>query len=174
MNYVTLLNSFLASTEKLKSTDVAAFLAIFHYSNLSGWKEWVNISSSQAMKISRLNKRTWFSCLQELERHNFIKVLKGERSSTFVSINPVEIWCKNAPDTQNALVQKCTSTGAKMHQIRVESGAKMHHYINKKTKQESFSVFRGEEEPIPATTVKQKNLFPAMTATQKISKPKPY
>ena len=174
MNYISLLNSFLASTERLKSTHVAAFLAIFHYANQSGWKEWVNISHSQAKKISRLHKDSWFSAIDELEKQRFIKVRKTERCQTFVSINPVEIWYKNVPDTKNALVQKRTSTGTNMYQIPPESGTNMSHYINKKTKQEPFSVFRGEEDMEPIVQPKEKKYFAPQAATVKATKPKPY
>ena len=176
MNYIQLLNSFLAHESSLRSTHVSAFMAIFYIANRSGWKQWVKISAAQAKEIAKIDKNTWYKTLQDLENEGIIKTQKGEKSSTMVSINDPALWFKprpkktsnlgeNSPRCENELGENSPSTWGKFTKISPNLGENSPTSKTKTiSKQEEVFSFQKKQEPKTARTHKaqpQQNSQPA-------------
>lgn len=183
MNYIRHLTAFLQkvkSDNRLNSSHISLYLALFHYWNLNMFENPISVSRAQMLELSRIgSQHTYYKCLKELHLFGYIRYIPSHHPSKgcLVSLCTFDITSDEACANMHNLNDKnSTSIAAKMHKYGCKNditlAAKMQpsiNNINNKTyssentqaqKMDSKQIESGKETNVMNKKAKRKKVAP--------------
>lgn len=141
MNYIRHLTAFLQkakSDNRLNSSHVSLYLALFHYWNLNMFENPISVSRAQMLELSKIgSQHTYYRCLKELHSLGYIRYIPSHHPSKgcLVSLCTFDITSEETcANMHNLNDENDTSIAAKMHKYGCKNditlAAKMQPSIN--------------------------------------------
>ena len=162
MNYIRHLTAFLQkvkSDNRLNSSHVSLYLALFHYWNLNMFENPISVSRAQMLELSRIgSQHTYYKCLKELHSFGYIRYFPSHHPAKgcLVSLCNFDITSEETCAKMHKLNdENSTSIAAKMHKLSCKNditlAAKMQpskNNINNKTYCSESNMFAKNNLPI--------------------------
>jgi hypothetical protein len=122
MNYIRHLTAFLQkvkSDNRLNSSHVSLYLALFHYWNINMFENPLSVNRAQMLELSKIgSQHTYYKCLKELHLFGYIRYIPSHHPSKgcLVSLCTFDITSEDTCANMHKLNNKNDdSIAAKMH-----------------------------------------------------------
>ncbi|MEN8185515.1 MAG: transcriptional regulator [Bacteroidota bacterium] len=144
MNYIKHLTKALhvfSKDDRLNTTHISMYLALFQYWNLNRFSNPVSISRGEIMALSKIgSKSTYHKCIKDLHRWNYIRYypsynpFKGSKVVLFnLGTGSKQVPVRNRPDNKQALIRSSTNN------VQVQVPSKT--YKNYKQNKHKLSIY---------------------------------